>query len=149
MANNSGMPRRDSSTAIFCSLPSGFGAGHVQIGAHLAGAHALELGIVEPRIQRLAAAAGALHELADLFVQRHLLEQRFGTGGGLRVGMTCAGQNGDDKAGHCGRGDSGSTREILPSMRWLESTRSRGQSNLARNETYTKRSLAGACMACA
>ena len=74
MANNSGMPRRDSSTATFCSLRQRLGARHVQIGADRAGAHALELGVVEPRVQRLAAAAGALHQLAELFVQRHLLE---------------------------------------------------------------------------
>jgi hypothetical protein len=50
------------------------GAGHMQIRAHRAGTDALELGIVETRIQRFAAPAGALHELADLFVQGHLLE---------------------------------------------------------------------------
>jgi hypothetical protein len=72
----------------------------MKIGAHLSGAHTLELGIVQPRIERLAAAARTLHELADLLVQRHLLEQRVGTGEILRVGTACAGQNGDDKAGH-------------------------------------------------
>ena len=81
-------------------LAQRLGAGHVQIGAHRAGAHALELGVVEPRVQRLAAATGALHELAELLVQRHLPEQRFGPGGGLRARLACAGQKGDDKTGH-------------------------------------------------
>jgi hypothetical protein len=81
-------------------LGQGRGARHVQIGAHLAGAHAIHFGIVELRIQRFAAAAGTLHELADLLVQRHLLEQCFRTGEGLRNGVTRARQQGDDKAGH-------------------------------------------------
>ena len=76
------------------------GAGDVQIGADRAGAHALELGIVEAGVQRLAAAARALHELAELFVQRHLPEQDFRPGGCLRIGMTGAGQNDDSKTGH-------------------------------------------------
>ena len=99
MANNNGMPRRDSSTAVFLQLAQRLGARHVQIGAHLAGADAIQLGIVQPRIERLAAATGALHELAEFLVQRHLLEQRFGTGEILRAGRACAGQE-HDKTGH-------------------------------------------------
>jgi hypothetical protein len=72
----------------------------VQIGTHPAGAHTIELGIVQPRIERFATAAGALHELADLLVQRHLLEQRFGTGEVLRNRVTSAELKGYDKACH-------------------------------------------------
>ncbi len=84
----------------FLQFAQGFRAGHMKIGANLSGAHAFELGIVQPRIQRFAAAAGTLHELADLLVKRHLLEQRVGTGEILRGGVACAGHDGDDKAGH-------------------------------------------------
>ena len=73
MANNNGMPSRDSYRHL---LQPGerLGAGHVQVRAHRAGTDAFELGIVETRIQRFAAPAGALHELTHLFVQGHLLE---------------------------------------------------------------------------
>ena len=98
----------------FLQLGQRRGARHVQIGAHRPARTRSSSASSSRRVQRFAAAAGALHELADLLVQRHLLEQCLGTGEVLRNGVIRAGQKGDDKAGHCERGDSGSTREIPP-----------------------------------
>ena len=103
------------------------------------------------RIQRLAAAAGALHELADLLVQRHLLEQRFGTGEILRDrhGLRRTERRRQGRPLDTWR--LGLDKRNTPSMRWLESTRSRRavplesrQSNLARMR-HIRMCLAGAC----
>ena len=58
----------------FLQFGERLGTGHVQIGADAAGPHALEFGVIEAGVQRLAAATGPLDELAQLFVQGHLLE---------------------------------------------------------------------------
>src|SRR5690606_991725 len=61
------------------------GTGDVQIGTHLPGSYALQLRVIEARIQRLAPTARALHELSELLLERHLLEQSLGTPCGLRI----------------------------------------------------------------
>jgi hypothetical protein len=58
----------------FLQFRQRFGAGDMQVRAHTTSPDAGKFGIVETGIEGFAAAAGSLHQLAELFLQSHLLE---------------------------------------------------------------------------